>query len=127
MEYIFGTRKREGSVEEVLKTVGEQHTNYAGQVTIQREYTDSVITDTFIVVDHYLVKDDMSGLCYDWYTITNHYRYEDKYTPIAGAIADRMDQTDEGLMETYDLSSTNASDVADCRTALEELYEMMTE
>lgn len=127
MEYVFGTRKKSSGVVEVLKTIGMQHTNYSGQVTIQREYSDSIITDTFIIVDHYLVKDDVSGLCYDWYTIANHYRYEDKYTPIAGEITDRMDQTDEGLMETYELSATNASDITDCRTALEELYEMMIE
>lgn len=36
-----------------------------------------------------------------------------------------ISETQEGLMEAYDLSAENADDMADVRTALEEIYEMI--
>lgn len=38
---------------------------------------------------------------------------------------DQIAETREGLMETYEATDLNASDIADLRTALEEVYEML--
>ena len=80
MEYIFGTIKRKGKVVDILKTVGDEHTNLTDNHTIERKYSDSNITDTFMVVDHYNTAES-GGKCYDWYEISNHYRYIDYFTP----------------------------------------------
>lgn len=91
MEYVFGSREHGGVINEVLKTIGTEHSNLSGQVIIKREYVDSHITDSFIVMEHYASKEDPSGQCYDWYTINNHYRYEDKYTPNIAKIEDQIE------------------------------------
>lgn len=39
--------------------------------------------------------------------------------------ASNIHDNQEGLIETYDLVSSNADDISDCRTALEEIYEMI--
>jgi hypothetical protein len=80
MEYIFGTIKRKGKMVDILKTVGDEHTNLTDNHTIERKYSDSNITDTFMVVDHYNTAES-GGKCYDWYEISNHYRYIDYFTP----------------------------------------------
>lgn len=80
MEYIFGTIKRHGQMVDILKTVGEEHSDLKDNHTIVRKYPDSIITDTFNIVDHYL-SDENVEKCYDWYEISNHYRYIDYFTP----------------------------------------------
>lgn len=81
MEYVFGTIKRKGRYTDILKTVGDEHTDLTDKHTVVREYSDSVITDTFYVTDHYQSKDGEDGKCYDWYEINEHYRYIDYFTP----------------------------------------------
>lgn len=129
MEYVFGSRTHGGVVEDILKTKGDKHTNLSGNVEIERKYDDCIITDSCVVIEKYQSKKDKAGNCYDWYVIGNHYRYIDKYTPNIGKVEERLDgeiaDTNSGLMETYDLTSLNTDDIADCRTAIEELYEMM--
>lgn len=75
MEYVFGTVKRRGELIDALKTIGSTHTNLVGHHQVVREYSDSIITDTFDIKEHYLAKKDESGKCYDWYSLVNHYRY----------------------------------------------------
>jgi hypothetical protein len=38
---------------------------------------------------------------------------------------DQIAETREGLMETYEATDLNTSDIADLRTALEEVYELL--
>lgn len=38
-----------------------------------------------------------------------------------------LGETNDGLMETYDLTATNSDQLSDCRAALEEIYEIITE
>lgn len=85
MEYVFGTVQRAGGVVETLKTFGESHTSFDGHCVIERSFTDQILTDTFDVVDHYRT-DDVAGVAYDWYTITNHYQSGDKFTAQSPAI-----------------------------------------
>lgn len=83
-EHIFGTGTRNGVMAENLKTVGEEHSAYTGYVEIRRSYDDCVIVDRFRVVEHYQAA-EAEGLCYDWYTIDQHYRYIDGTGPVAAA------------------------------------------
>lgn len=80
MEYIFGTVRVNGETFDNAKTVGTEHTNLSGKVTVVQKYTDCDYTDTFDVVEKYH-SDQNAELCYDWYIIKNHYRYVDKFTP----------------------------------------------
>ena len=40
---------------------------------------------------------------------------------------DQIAENREGLMETYEATDTNTSDIADLRAGLEEVYEMLLE
>ena len=86
MEYIFGIVECNGVTVENLKTVGQTHTNLGGFTQTVREYTDSTITDRFRVVEKYRSEEDAEGNCYDWYVIAEHYRYEDKFTPVSDSL-----------------------------------------
>lgn len=80
MDYIFGTVNINGTEYENLKTVGDFHTDLTGFCTIHRNYSDSIITDTFKVIKKY--KSDTNGeKMFDWYTIEQHSRYIDRFTP----------------------------------------------
>ena len=129
MEYVFGEVTHKGKTYECVKTKGNTHTDLSGNVQLKREYSDAIIYDSFTVLEKYRSMIDEEGNCYDWYTIENHYRYDDKYTPNIGKVEKRLDadieDTQNGLMETYDLTANNSDEIADCRAALEELYEMM--
>lgn len=78
MDYIYGTVRRSGKTYENLKTVGTKHSNLSGAVETVRDYDDAIITDRCTIIAHYHNAEDVSGLCYDWYTITDHYRCVDK-------------------------------------------------
>ena len=100
MDYIFGNVLRDGVEWETLKTVGDTHTSLSGQVSVTRKYADSHITDNFIAVEKYQsVTDGATGLCYDWYTVKNHYRYEDKFTPQAGGMERQITELEIQAME----------------------------
>lgn len=38
-----------------------------------------------------------------------------------------LGETNDGLMETYDLTATNSDQLSECRSALEEIYKIITE
>lgn len=80
MEHIFGFVERNGVTVENLKTVGDAHTNLTGFNEVVREYPDCTITDRFRVMEKYRSSEDEAGNCYDWYVISEHYRYKDKFT-----------------------------------------------
>ena len=90
MEYIFGTIKRKGKIVDILKTVGDTHTDLKDNHSIVREYPDSKITDTFVIANHYQSKEDSEGKCYDWYEITDHYRYIDYFMPQKQSLIDEL-------------------------------------
>lgn len=123
MEYIFGTIKRKGQLIDGLKTVGPMHTDLTGHNQIVREYSDSIITDNFDVKEHYLSKKDASGKCYDWYSLENHYRYIDKYTPNIPRVEDRINDTENALCEATEVYDTSISDLENAICELTELIE----
>lgn len=75
MDYIF--TYSEYGTEEILKTIGAEHTSLFGFQEVTREYPDCIITDGFYAVKKIKSSEDPSGRCYDWYLISNHYRYVD--------------------------------------------------
>ena len=80
MEYIFGSNDFTG--EEVLKTVGTEHTELSGFQQAVREYPDCTITDSFHVVRKTKSDEDCEGKCYDWYLIDRHSRIIDRTPPL---------------------------------------------
>lgn len=84
MEYIFGTVRKNGVFYDNLKTVGNKHTDLNGAISIIRKFPDNIITDNAKILEHYHSTTDDDGKCYDWYTISDHYRIEDKFTPQIG-------------------------------------------
>lgn len=129
MEYVFGSRERGGVIQDILKTKADKHTSLSGNVEVERKYDDSIITDSFTIVNKYQSKKDKAGNCYDWYVIANHYRYIDKYTPNISKVEEKINgdisDTQAGLLETYDLTAGNTEDIAECRAAVEEIFEMI--
>lgn len=122
MEYVFGNIKRLGKLVHILKTMGDQHTNLIGANQIERKYSDSIITDAFIVKEKYLSKTDSGGLCYDWYIITDHSRYIDYFTPL-------KEQITEGIADsqiaTCELSEELDERITDVEVAICELSEIL--
>ena len=76
MEYIFGSNDFTG--EEVLKTIGAEHSDLSGFQQTVREYPDCTITDSFHVVRKTKSDEDEEGKCYDWYLIDRHSRTIDR-------------------------------------------------
>lgn len=91
MDYVFGTKKVGARECEILKTVGNRHSNLSGYVVIEREYPDRVIEDSFRVVRKYQSKRDSAGNIYDWYEIDNHYRDTDRFMPQKSDIQAQID------------------------------------
>lgn len=120
MEYIFGNTKLHRQLTHILKTVGDKHTNLTGANQIERKYSDSIITDEFVVKEKYLSKTDLAGRCYDWYIITDHYRYIDYFTPMREQIATDINDSQNALC---DLSADLDEALADIENALCELSE----
>lgn len=86
MEYIFGYEYFDGVNIDTVKTVGSNHSDLSGMITIERKYSDSNINDTFKVVRKIRTADDDDGNCYDWYEIKWRSRYIDYFTPIKDQI-----------------------------------------
>lgn len=120
MEYIFGQVKRKGRIIDVLKTVGETHTDLKDNHIIERKYSDSIITDGFYVVDHYLSKDGADGKCYDWYELANHYRYIDYFTPQKAQIEGDIKDTQDALLEVDEDRLQAQADAEDALIELDE-------
>ena len=111
MEYIFGTIKRKGRYTDVLKTVGDEHTDLKDKHTIERKYPDSIITDSFYVTDHYLSKDGEDGKKYDWYEINEHYRYIDYFTPQKDALIQEVSPYTDSKTAYIDDTEVTFTDV----------------
>ena len=98
MDYIFGVVECNGVTVENLKTVGQTHTNISGFTQTVREYADSTITDRFRITEKYRPDEDAEGNCYDWYVISDHYRYVDKTEAV-------KTQLGAELLDSYDLQA----------------------
>lgn len=120
MEYVFGHARKSGKIVDILKTVNSEHTNLNGTNIIERKLPACVIVDGFVVKEKYLSKTDTVGKCYDWYIITNHYRYIDYFTPMKEQIATDINDSQNALC---DLSADLDEALADIENALCELSE----
>ena len=124
MDYVFGHEYLDGADIETVKSVGSDHTDFEGTVTVVRKFTDSDITDTFKVIRKIRTDEDEDGRCYDWYEIKDHYRYEDKFTPGIGQaiepVIESVNDTQDALCEASEDFETR---IADIENALCELTE----
>ena len=124
MEYIFGRVKRNGVMVENVKTIGAEHSDLNGKVSVTAKYYDSHITDNFVALEKYRSEEGTDGKCYDWYEIKDHYRYEDKFTPGIGPaiepVAESVNDTQDALCEA---SEDFDARIADIENALCELTE----
>lgn len=78
MEYVYGTSVIGGVERENLKIVGGPVLREGEYLTTVREYDDSSITDRCRIDRHYHSDTDEDGTRYDFYTISEHYRYVDR-------------------------------------------------
>ncbi|MBR0341542.1 MAG: hypothetical protein IJH64_04755 [Oscillospiraceae bacterium] len=99
MEYVFGSRERGGTTQDILRTKGKGHTDLSGSIEVVREYADAKIHDFCKVVSKYLTMQDEEGNCYDWYIVREHYRYEDKFTPGIGKYEQELTDTEINQIE----------------------------
>ena len=120
MEYIFGIIHKRGKDIHILKTVGSEHTDLKGAHSIERKYSDSIITDNFIVEEHYLSKTDAEGKCYDWYILSEHSRYIDYFTLLKEQIQTGISDSQNA---TCELSEEIDARISDIENALCELTE----
>lgn len=78
MEYVYGTAVINGVTRENLKIVGGPELAEGEYLTTVREYDDSTITDRCRIGALYHSDTDEAGVRYDFYAISEHYRYVDK-------------------------------------------------
>lgn len=116
MQYIFG----QINDVDILKTVGEHHTDLTGRQTIRREYPDRVIEDVFTVVDHYASKQGADGMCYDWYHLADHYRDTDRFMPQKPAIDETVTGIEDAMIENDIAVNDRLTDIEDAILELDE-------
>lgn len=79
MEYVYGTAVIDGVTRENLKTVGDGPVMQEGEYfTTVREYDDNTITDRCRIERHYDSAVGEDGTKYEFYIISEHYRYIDR-------------------------------------------------
>lgn len=78
MEYVYGTAEIDGVMRENLKVIGGPEAEEGEYLTTVREYDDNTITDRCRIDRHYLTAEDEDGTKYDFYAISEHYRYIDR-------------------------------------------------
>ena len=78
MEYVYGTAEIDGVIRENLKVIGGPKLEEGEYLTTVREYDDNTITDRCRIDRHYLTAEDEDGTKYDFYAISEHYRYIDR-------------------------------------------------
>lgn len=111
MEYVYGTAVINGVTRENLKIVGGPELAEGEYLTTVREYDDSTITDRCRVGVLYHSDTDEAGVRYDFYAISEHYRYIDKTAglrnelkPITDLVRTETTQSDKlgfDWVETY--------------------------
>lgn len=120
MDYIFGTIRRGGMIVENVKTVGTEHSDLKGSVSVTRKYSDNHITDNFTVWEKYRSETDEEGRCYDWYVISNHFRYEDRFTPGIGATDKKIADIENAACEESAIVDERLADIENAVCELSE-------
>lgn len=99
MEYVIGTVQRKNSFHINLKTKGENHTNFTGRVTLEDKRGNTVIRDTFTVIEKYYQTDSPDGYAYDWYYIKEHSRQEDRSEEVYCKMEQQMTELEIELIK----------------------------
>lgn len=123
MEYIFGTVFRNGKEYLNVKTIGDMHSDLKGICHVERNYPDCTITDDFEILEKYKEAELPDGRKFDWYTITNHSRYIDKFTPEKKIIENEIKENNDSALDlatAIDECNDSISEMAELYTALEE-------
>lgn len=111
MEYVYGTAVIGGVTRENLKVVDGPELAAGEYLTTVREYDDSTITDRCRVGERYHTATGADGTQFDFYAISEHYRYIDKtpalrneFKPITDLVRTETKQSDKlgyDWLETY--------------------------
>lgn len=109
MEYVYGTAAIDGVTRENLKIVGGQELQDGEYLTTVRSYGDTNITDRCRIGRHYHTATDAAGTRYDWYVISEHYRYVDK-----AAAVDALTTENKTLKQQVSALTEQQSFYEDC-------------
>ena len=109
MEYVYGTAEIDGVMRENLKVIGGPKLEEGEYLTTVREYDDNTITDRCRIDRHYLTAEDEGGTKYDFYAISEHYRYIDR-TKMLDETKAATEITFVALAETGGIDGTTAGE-----------------
>ena len=109
MEYVYGTAEIDGVIRENLKVIGGPKLEEGEYLTTVREYDDNTITDRCRIDRHYLTAEDEDGTKYDFYAISEHYRYIDR-TKMLDETKAATEITFVALAETGGIDGTTAGE-----------------
>ena len=109
MEYVYGTAEIDGVIRENLKVIGGPKLEEGEYLTTVREYDDNTITDRCRIDRHYLTAEDEDGTKYDFYAISEHYRYIDR-TKMLDETKEATEITFVALAETGGIDGTTAGE-----------------
>lgn len=108
---------------EILRTKGDTHSNMSGFHTIESEYPDQIVTDSFRIAEHVGSSEDVEGNCYDWYEIDHHIRFTDKFSPYKKIIEGGIDENSDAILDVADLSDENSNSILDLSEVVGELVD----
>lgn len=113
MEYVYGTSVIGGVERENLKIVGGPVLREGEYLTTVREYDDSSITDRCRIDRHYHSDTDEDGTRYNFYIISEHYRYVDKTPGVAASVQSVQEVTGIAFVTLAEAGSIDAETAAE--------------
>ena len=108
-QYIFG---RDGDAM-ILETIGEEHTDLAGDFSVTVRTDVDEIAHSCNVVRKYRSAEGLDGLCYDWYMISDYYRDTDR-TPRTNGRVKELEAENKLLKEQVKMQSQQQTFLEDC-------------
>lgn len=119
MEYTIGTVQRGDKRRIVLKTAGVEHTDFEGRITLEQRLGNTLIRDTFTVIQKYQTADSSDGRAYDWYYIEDHYRNEDRSEEVRTALEQTVTDLEIESMEQDQAITDNEIAIMELQEAVE--------
>lgn len=104
-QYIFGS----DGAGMVLKTVGEEHTDLSGMVSVTVQTDVDEVTHSCRVERKYRSAEGVDGLCYDWYAISGYFRDTSKTARVAA-----LEEENKLLREQIAAQADQAEFYEDC-------------
>lgn len=121
MEYTIGTVQTGKSCRMILKTRDAAHTDLDGRVTLEMKLGNTLIRDAFTVISKFRSAEDLSGACYDWYYICDHYRYEDRSEEVRSELEQEVTDLEIEAMEQDQAITDNEIAIMELQEAVETL------